>query len=251
MFRVHHKSTSRIVWLLCITMVFVSYRPLYADQSKSGQFTQGLGGNLWWKCWWDAGFKGSSTLTRAEDASWCQFQWNAPNYGLLPRVGKTSLYNNAWAVKVDATLPELWAQFDMTYNDNGKAAGDRIWAGIYGWTDSTQAPVWPYKTEFYIIEKWWHSAPNPANLTWKGDFDIDGAKYSIFRSTTPAGLDQWISVRKSPRMAGWVDVKKHLAKWRSLGMANDFIVEVSWAAEIFGKSSGTLRYNKWSIPNLK
>jgi hypothetical protein len=227
---------------------------------KYGGFTENIGGSYFWKSWVASGFNNSGYvgLRRTTDRSKFQFKWNAPNYGLLPRIGKTSLYNNSWAKRVDSSAGTQNANFNMTYNNWGTAADHSIWMGIYGWLDSTAAPSWPYTVEFYVIENWDSHPPNVNSLNRNSSYPndpptqlpnltVDGATYYVYSTRTAAGARQYISRRANKRTSGTVNVRAHLNHFRQHECPNDYIIEVTWAAEIFGLSDGQINYNSWSI----
>ncbi len=222
-----------------------------ADVSYQGQFSEGLGGATYFKNWHDPAFGGTSYSTRADDASWWQTTWDAPNYGVLPRIGKSTEFDPAWGTTVDSTAASLPASFSFSYGDSGKPTSGTVWVGMYGWLDDGTAG-WPYSTEFYVVQDWSGTPPSTeAGMEAKGSYTLDGAVYDVYHSVHPLGHQQWFSVRQTPVTSGTVDVKQHFNTWRSLGMADGTVAELSWSAEIMGGSQGTVRYDQWSVPDLK
>jgi hypothetical protein len=223
----------------------------YADVERDGDFNESIDGAIFWKGWQNPGFGGSLTTRRADDASWFETTWTAPNYGVLPRIGKTLEHDPDWGVPVDSTAETLPAEFSFTYDDGDPASDGIVWIGLYGWLDDG-TPGWPYSTEFYVIQDWRGTPPNvDGGAEPKGSYTLDGVVYQVFRADHEAGQEQWYSVRETPATSGTVDVKQHFETWRSLGMENGTVAELVWSVEGMADTDGTVRYDRWSIPDVR
>ncbi|MGL4743382.1 MAG: glycoside hydrolase family 11 protein [Phycicoccus sp.] len=236
--------------LAAAVLVGVTGTAAQADIERNGDFDEQISGATFWKGW--KGSPGvSATTKRADDASWFETTWDASTYGWLPRIGKTTQYDPDWGVAVDDTAESLPAEFSFTFDEGDPAKDGIVWIGLYGWVDDG-TPGWPYATEFYVIQDWRKYPPNvDGGAVYKGTYTFGGAEYDVFNATHAAGQQQWYSVRKTPATSGTVDVKQHFDTWRELGMANGTVAELVWSVEGMDNTDGTVRYDRWSIPDLR
>ncbi|MGL5811245.1 MAG: glycoside hydrolase family 11 protein, partial [Nocardioides sp.] len=189
------------------------------------------------------------TTTRADDASWLEVSWNAPNYGHVTRIGKSAEFDSEWATPVDETAGSLPAGFSYTFDPGDPAMDGPVWITLYGWLGDAGRPN---HTEFYVVQGWRGTPPSTeAGMEAKGSYTFDGVVYNVFHSVHPMGHQQWFSVRETPATSGSVDVKDHLDVWRAQGMENSPITELVWAVEGMANTDGTVRYTQWSVPDLR
>ena len=220
------------------------------------------------------------------EAGWQQYRNGS---GVFPQVGVARYGKSVQTrkpakfsyIRTSRTRSPLNANFTLWYTDKfrGKQSDGinesrnrgNIYFGIYGWMDDKSSPRWPFACEYYVIDYWQKGVPAPRysraeferllrsnrnSLKGNGIADygwhtINGARYRVTRAVTPVGADQWISRRERRRKSGTVNVRAHFDKWRNLGMPDYKIVSLAWAAEGFGGSQGTVRYTRFTIPDLR
>jgi hypothetical protein len=239
------------VALVAAMLVGATGATAYADVDKNGNFTEGLGGSTYWKGWVNDGFAGRLNVSRADDSSWFEASWEAPNYGVLPRIGKSIEMDAGWGVPVDETADSLPADFSLSFDRGDPNKDGDVWIGIYGWIDDGKAG-WPYSTEYYVVQNWGGKPPRvESGFESKGGYTADGVDYDVYYGKHPLGHHQWVSVRKEPATSGTVDVKKHFDAWRSRGMENGTVAEMVWSVEGMAGTDGTVRYDTWSVPDLR
>jgi hypothetical protein len=107
---------------------------------------------------------------------------------------------------------------DLSETKSG-AAGGYSYIGIYGWSENPMI-------EYYIVEDWYSSAPNPGG-TNMGTITVDGGTYTVWKhqqvnqpSVTGNNSTFWqfFSVRNTARTCGHISISDHFTKWNGLGM---------------------------------
>ncbi|MGL5808461.1 MAG: hypothetical protein ACRCYQ_00770, partial [Nocardioides sp.] len=122
----------------------------HADEVRNGGFSESIdGGATFWKAWQDGNYAGSVTTTRADDASWLEVSWKAPNYGHVTRIGKSAEFDSEWATPVDETAGSLPAGFSYTFDPGDPAMDGPVWITLYGWLGDAGRPN---HTEFYVVQ---------------------------------------------------------------------------------------------------
>jgi len=65
---------------------------------------------------------------------------------------------------------------------------------------------------------------------------------------------QWVLEARTPTWSGSVDLAKAFAFWRSKGLPNEYVVDLTWALEAgagAGASSGEVRLTNIVVPTLR
>lgn len=163
------------------------------------------------------------------DNSTFKVGWNEP-INLIARIGFK--YDEKHTYE---ELGPIDAYFKWSKQGN---AGAYNYFGVYGWT------VDPL-VEFYIVDDWFNK---PGILGQKkGEFTVDGETYEIYQNMrynapsikNSADFPQYISVRKTARQCGHINVTAHFKKWKELGMKMGKMYEAKLLAEV-GGGSGSL-----------
>jgi len=132
---------------------------------------------------------------------------------------------------------------DFSYSKSGSAGG-YSYIGVYGWTTNPCV-------EWYIVDDSFNNMPvNPGNTENKGEVEIDGGTYIIYKRYTNgtggsrcngvSSWDQYYSIRKTARQCGEIDVTKHFEAWESKGLSMaGALLEVKVLVETGGGSGTT------------
>ena len=132
--------------------------------------------------------------------------------------------------------------------------------GIYGWTGPTyrQGSV-NFHQEFYVVFQG-AIADAPENL---GTATIDGVQFEFSRwMSVPwsPSQDMYLAICRSgqfgtQKSVPWtasasIDLKKIFAYWRSKGMLNEYVQEITWGVEAKNGSTGRLQMSNMVIPDI-
>jgi len=209
----------------------------YAGES-SGEITGHVldkSGNVDYELWYDVG--DGKAIFYPDGSFTCSFQ-NITDY--ICRSGV-----NMPVPMTPDEIGHIKAEFKVD-----KQEIEHVWysyIGVYGWTlQSEISPVF----EYYIIDDWlteerpgeWIATDN------LGDFIIDGAEYTVFKNVKGL-LIQYISLRKTPRSCGTIDVTAHIEQWEKLGLKMGKITEIKVLAEN-GHPDGSV-YGSVAFPYAK
>jgi hypothetical protein len=125
-------------------------------------------------------------------------------------------------------------------------AGGYSYVGIYGWSVS---PL----VEYYIIDDWYGSRPNPG--TKVGTVDLDGGSYDILTHTQTnqpaitggnATFPQFWSLRKTARQCGHISITEHFKAWTKAGMVLGKMEEAKVLVEV-GGGTGSIDFTKATL----
>jgi hypothetical protein len=139
-----------------------------------------------------------------------------------------------------------------------------MWS-IYGWTHAENAGwVSPngWNNEFYVLFRSWNAsyrgpATSGGGYVAIGSTTIDGVVFDGYIHDMPWGTPnqtQWVLEARTPTWSGSVDLAKAFAFWRSKGLPNEYVVDLTWALEAgagAGASSGEVRLTNIVVPTLR
>jgi endo-1,4-beta-xylanase len=126
------------------------------------------------------------------------------------------------------------------------SAGGFSYVGIYGWS------VDPLH-EFYIIDDWFGSRPNPG--TKVGTIAVDGGTYDIMTHTQvnqPAitggntTFVQFWSLRTVARQCGHISISEHFKAWANAGLTLGNLEEAKILVEV-GGGSGSIDFTSATL----
>jgi hypothetical protein len=235
---------------LCFFMM--SCGLLFADETKGpetvkfGSFSSGN--------WRSDDFKGTADREWNDKADTFRFTWKTEKGDQIGQIG-VPYGSNYLGIKIDDLRSDSVMSTDAVYTTD-----DNHWFywSIYGWTHK-EYTYWGnaqggkgWDVEFYVIM--YTEKPRSEFLKDKGCEDIgsvtvDGVAYDCYK-TKFENSTQWLAVRRDKTWSGSVKLKQIFDYWRSKGMGNEYIVDLGWALEGFGGSTGTLQLTNIKIPNL-
>lgn len=84
-------------------------------------------------------------------------------------------------------------------------------------------------------------------------WSIYGWTHSEYAGWTPPNGWQWVLEARAPSWTGSVDLSKAFAFWRSRGLPNEYVVDLTWALEAgagAGATSGEVQLTRVVVPPL-
>lgn len=229
--------------------------------STSGPEAVAIGG-LYTSNWRSDDFRGTAlrSWTPAGDAF--NFTWTTTAGDQIGRIGRT-FPSPALGVRVD----EVRAGTIMSTSAVAPqvAEGGFVMWSIYGWTHAENAGwVSPngWNNEFYVLFRSWNAsyrgpATSGGGYVAIGSTTIDGVVFDGYIHDMPWGTPnqtQWVLEARTPTWSASVDLAKAFAFWRSKGLPNDYVVDLTWALEAgagAGSSSGEVRLTNIVVPTLR
>jgi len=235
------------------------------DQTSSGTETYYIG-HHYTSNWRTDPFEGTGLRKWTNDAKRFEFEWNTIDGDQIGRIGKNRDSNPAGSIQIK-DIPENYlmsASFEIQ-DYSSSDGGWSIWA-IYGWTHREDVS-WPpgdgsnegWDNEFYIVfaTDMPYLAPLSEGYTSQGSSTIDGITYYFYKNEMSWGGDnqtQWMAVAENPPVGTiLVDVQKFLDYWTTIDDGNgipeeDYLVDLTFAVEAYGKSEGRLILSDIVIP---
>jgi endo-1,4-beta-xylanase len=202
----------------------------YCSSNKSGDAGGGYSYTIW------SSGSGGCITPRGVGAAF-KATWN--NSGdFLARVG-LALGSN----KTFDQFGTFSADFAETKSGSG---GGFSYIGIYGWS------VNPLH-EFYIIDDWFGSRPNPGKKV--GTITVDGGTYDILTQTQTnqpsitggnATFVQFWSLRQSARACGHISISEHFKAWAAAGMSLGNMEEAKILVEV-GGGNGSIDFTSATL----
>ncbi len=205
--------------------------------------------------WRTSGFVGSATRTWNATGTSFGFNWSTRKGNQIGRIGK-AFYSPGFNVRADDIRDKciMSTTASMT-NLTSSTTKWYIWS-IYGWTHS-QNVKWPklngWNNEFYVVFKTTVNTGPGSGYVSIGNVTIDGTVFDCYTHDMPWGTTnqtQWMAVSRDPSWSASVDLKKIFAYWRSKGLPNEYVVDLTWALEGGAGSSGKLSLSDVNIPAL-
>jgi len=239
-------SLSVGLFLLSSHLLLTAAESTGPETVKFGPFSTGN--------WRSDDFKGTAHRQWSETADSFRFDWKTEKGDQIGRIGVS--YGSPYlGIKVDDLKADCVMSTDAVYT-----TPDNHWFywSIYGWTNKDYT-YWSnsqggkgWDVEFYIIQ--YTEKPRSEFLKDKGCEDIGsvivgGEGYDCYK-TKFENSTQWLAVRQKRTWSGAVNLKPIFSYWRSKGLGNEYIVDLGWALEGFGGSTGTLQLTNTVIPNL-
>lgn len=220
-------------------------------------------GDLYTSNWRSDDFRGTALRVWTPGGDAFFFRWTTTAGDQIGRIGRT-FPSPVLGVRVDEVRPGTIMSTLAAARDVG-TGGFLIWS-IYGWTHADYAG-WPapngWNNEFYVSFRSWngsHRGPNtdPRNgYVPIGSVTIDGVLFDGFIHDMPWGTPnqtQWVIEAREPSWSGQVDLSKAFAFWRSKGLPNEYVVDLTWALEAgagAGGSSGEIQLTQVVVPPLR
>lgn len=205
--------------------------------------------------WRGNGFVGSATRKWNAMGTSFDFVWKTQKGNQIGRIGK-SFFSRGFGVRVDDIRNKciMSTSASMTQLVSTKTNW-YIWS-IYGWTHQ-QNIKWPkengWNNEFYMVFRTTLSPGSHDEYTSIGSVSVDDVVFDCYTndmSWGTANQTQWLAVARNPSWSASVDLKKIFAHWRSKGLPNEYVVDLTWAIEGFAGSSGNLSLSNIVIPQL-
>jgi endo-1,4-beta-xylanase len=190
------------------TAVNCSGTPLTGGTQICSSYQEGNAGNGYTYTIWSSGSGGCITphgVGATFKATWNNSGDFLARVGL--KLGSNKTYNQYGTFSAD---------FAETHTGT---AGGYSYIGIYGWSVGSAIH------EYYIIDDWFGSRPNPG--TKKGSITIDGeGTYDILTHMMTGPMitggsgtfEQFWSLRTTARSCGHISITKHFDAWKALGM---------------------------------
>lgn len=236
------------------------------DESSATQDTFLIGERLYTSNWRTVPFEGSGRRMWDNDGKRFAFDWDTTSGDQIGRIGRSVDSDPTGSVQLNE-IPDdyrISASAELS-NLQSSGAGWYIWA-VYGWTHRADIS-WPltgepadagWDNEFYIVFATDLPYLNPpeAGYVHEGIHEIDGVQYDFYTNAMDWGSEnqtQWMAVAQSPWPGAAtvsIDIKAFLAHWVAEGNipATDYLVDLTFAVEAFGPSSGTLTLSDMVIP---
>jgi hypothetical protein len=204
--------------------------------------------------WRSDDFKGTAYRQWDDAGDSFRYVWKTEKGDQIGRIG-VSYGSNYLGAKISDVKPGTIMSTDAVYRTD-----DNHWFywSIYGWTNKDYT-YWGnaqggkgWDVEFYVIQ--YTEKPRSEFLKDKGCEDmgsvtVNGVAYDCYK-TKFENSTQWLAVRRDRTWSGSVDLKPIFDYWRSKGLGDEYIVDLGWALEGFGGSTGTLQLTNIKIPNL-
>ena len=229
--------------------------------SSTGPETAAVG-ELYTSNWRSSDFAGTALRTWTASGSSFLFSWSTTAGDQIGRIGR------AWnspglGVRVDDVKKPCIMSTTAEAKDVA-SGGFLIW-GIYGWTHSDHV-AWPspngYNNEFYVTFRSWNGSYNGPNTQGGGyvsigSVTIDGVDFDGYVNDMPWGTPnqtQWVIEARNASWTGSIDLAKAFAFWRSKGLPNEYVVDLTWALEAgagAGGSSGEIQLTSVVVPTLR
>jgi hypothetical protein len=219
-------------------------------------------GDLYTSNWRSNDFRGTAQRTWTTTGDSFFFKWTTTAGDQIGRIGRT-FPTPALGARVDDV--RIGTVMSTTAEARDVARGGfYIWS-IYGWTHSEYAG-WTspngWNNEFYVNFRSWNgswSGPNTdprAGYVPLGSVTIDGVEFDGWLHDMPWGTPnqtQWVIEARNPTWTGSVDLAKAFAFWRSRGLPNEYVVDLTWALEAgagAGPTSGEIQLTRVAVPSL-
>ena len=179
---------------------------------------------------WYGGGTGSMTYW---DNGTFTAEWNGP-YDYIARVGLA--YS-------EAKTFDKFGIFSADFKFTKSGTADYSNIGVFG---RMELPA----VEFYIVDDWF-TPPTEDYLGEKvGEFFVDGDTYDVWkirRNTQPTikgDVSYWqvVSLRRTPRQCGHIDITAHFKKWEELGIKLGEFNEVMMIVEVGGNAKGSIDF---------
>jgi len=205
--------------------------------------------------WRSDDFKGTAYRQWDDAGDSFRYVWKTEKGDQIGRIGAS--YGSSYlGTKISELKSDAIMSTDAVYTTD-----DNHWFywSIYGWTNKDYT-YWSnsqggkgWDVEFYVIL--YTEKPRSEFLKDKGCQDIgsvtvDGVTYDCYK-TKFENSTQWLAVRQNRTWSGSVNLRQIFDYWRSKGLADEYIVDLGWALEGFGGSTGILQLTNIKIPNLK
>jgi hypothetical protein len=184
--------------------------------------------------------------------------WSSGSGGCITPYGVGAAFKATWSNSGDfLARVGLSLGSNKTYDQIGTlsadfaetktgTAGNYSFIGIYGWS------VNPLH-EFYIVDDWFGSHPNPG--TKVGAITVDGDTYDILTHTqmnqpSITGMNatfvQFWSVRQTARHCGHISISEHFKAWAKAGLVLGNMEEARILVEV-GGGSGTIDFTNATL----
>ncbi len=219
-------------------------------------------GDLYTSNWRSADFRGTAFRSWSPSGDSFLFRWSTTAGDQIGRIGRT-YPSPLLGVRVDDVRPGTVMSTTAEARDVAQG-GFYIWS-IYGWTHSENAG-WAspngWNNEFYVNFRSWNASSGGSNTDPRfgyvalGSVVIDGVTFDGFMNDMPWGTPnqtQWVLEARNPSWSGSVDLSKAFAFWRSRGLPNEYVVDLTWALEAgagTGSSSGEIQLTRIVVPAL-
>lgn len=225
------------------------------DHISSATDTYFIGSSYYTSNWRTNVFEGTGIRKWTNDAQRFEFEWNTINGDQIGRIGRNTDSDPEGAVQIKYIPENLLMSASFEIQDYSSSDGGwSIWA-VYGWTHREYIS-WPpadgnnegWDNEFYIVFATDLDLA-AAGSVLQGDAEIDGITYSFYKNNMPWGGDnqtQWMAVAENPPVGTVsIDVQKFLDYWTTIDGGSgipddDYLVDLTFAIEAFGKSEGRL-----------
>jgi hypothetical protein len=218
-------------------------------------------GELYTSNWRSNDFRGTALRSWTATGDSFFFRWSTTAGDQIGRIGRTWT-SPGFGVRVDDVRKPCVMSTNAEARDV-TSGGFLIWS-IYGWTHSENAG-WPsphgWNNEFYVTFRSWNGSYNGPNTHGGGyvpigSVTIDGVDFDGYVNDMPWGTPnqtQWVIEARNATWPGSVDLSKAFAFWRSKGLPNEYVVDLTWALEAgagAGGSSGEIQLTNIVVPTL-
>jgi hypothetical protein len=214
------------------------------DNISYGEFTTGN--------WRSSDFQGSALRQWDTAGTSFSFDWSTVTGDQIGSMGVA--YGSSYlGVPIDSMAPNCIMSANAAFTPTSTSWFD--WS-IYGFTNPTYtyfsntANGWA--NEFYIVcysDEPVSSFQADPTLVSIGSVTVDGVTYACFNNAG-GSQSQWWAVRTTKTWNPSVNISEIFAYWRSKGLGNEYIVDLTWALEGFSGTGGALQLTNIQIPNL-
>jgi hypothetical protein len=209
--------------------------------------------------WRSDDFMGSATRTWNASGDSFGFAWRTQKGDQIGRIGRSRQVSNpGLGVRVDDIRDGCIMSVTASMTNLVSSVYQwHMWT-IYGWTHEANVP-WPkddgWNNEFYVVFHTTCTQPQAGDGGHRsiGSVTINGAVFDCYTNSMAWGTTnqtQWMAIARNPSWTASVDLKKVFAYWRSKGLPNDYVVDLTWAIEAWEGSSGNLSLSNVNIPRL-
>jgi len=235
--------------------------PAAGANSSTGPEEVAIGG-LYTSNWRSDDFAGTAFRSWTPAGDSFLFRWTTTAGDQIGRIGRT-YPSPQLGVRVDDVRPGTIMSTSAEVRDLTQG-GFYIWS-VYGWTHAEDSG-WPapngWNNEFYVIFRSWNASSGGSNTDPRfgyvpiGSVTIDGVRFDGFTNDMPWGTPnqtQWVLEARNPRWSGSVDLAQAFAFWRSKGLPNEYVVDLTWALEAGAgaePSSGEIQLTNIVVPPL-
>ena len=202
-------------------------------------------GDLYTSNWRSGDFSGTALRTWNAAGDSFSFTWSTTAGDQIGRIGK-SHDSDGFGVRVDGMRDNCVMSTDGEIRNLVTGPAGFYMFAIYGWTHE-QNSGWPspngWNNEFYVIfQHQLNLGPGSGNTTI-GSVTVDGAVFDCYTNDMPWGTPnqtQWLAVARDHAWNASVDLKQVFAYWRTQGLPDEYVVDLTWALEAGPGSRGEL-----------